>query len=169
MRSSLVVRRPFSRRLADRTAALVVCLGPLVLSASAVVADVCSVPSAAHPTIQAAVDDAACTEIVVVAQATAESVAVTRSLLLRGGSSSTTAILGQVTVTGASTELTLRNLEVDASGCSSIAVEVASGAQVTSQQDLVIVNATEGPCPIFVNGFESGNAFGWSGPYRSPL
>jgi hypothetical protein len=162
MTSLTVFQRSFSLRLERCTAVPVGCLVLLLLGTPNALADVCSVPSAAHPTIQAAVDDASCTEIVVVAQATAESVAVTRSLLLRGGSSSTTAIVGQVTVTGASTEVTLHDLRVDGGGCFAVALDVTDGAQVTSEQDIVIVNATEGPCPIFVNGFESGNAFGWS-------
>ena len=67
-------------------------------------AQVCSVPTLAYPSIQEAVDDAACAEVVLAAQDFAGSVAVSRSLMLRGASSTTTTIFGQVTVTGASTE-----------------------------------------------------------------
>ena len=139
-----------------------ICLLLCAFCASSALADVCVVPSAPHPTVQAAVDDAACTEIVLLAQVIAESVAISRSLLLRGGSSATTAILGQVTVTGNSTEVTLQDLKVDGGGCSPVALDVAGGAQVTSQSDIVVVNTTEGPCPIFANGFESGDTYGWS-------
>ena len=139
-----------------------VCLVLCVLCASSALADVCTVPSAPHPTIQAAVDDAACTEIVLVAQVIAESVTVFRSLVMRGGSSATTTISGQVTVTGDSTEFNLQDLRLDGSGCAPVALDVTDGAQVTSQQDVVVVNTTEGPCPIFANGFESGNTLGWS-------
>ncbi len=138
------------------------CLVLGVFCASSALADVCTVPSAPYPTIQAAVDDTACTEIVLVAQVIAESVAVSRSLLLRGGSSATTTILGQVAVSGVTTEVTLQDLKVDASGCSSVALDVTGGAQVTTQQDVVVVNTTEGPCLIFANGFESGDSHGWS-------
>jgi len=39
----------------------------LVVAASPAVADMCPVPSAPHPTIQDAVEDLACTEVVLVA------------------------------------------------------------------------------------------------------
>ena len=50
------------------------CLALAVLCASTAFADVCSVPSVPHPSIRAAVDDAACTEIVLAARVFAESV-----------------------------------------------------------------------------------------------
>ena len=138
------------------------CLALAVLCASTAFADVCSVPSVPHPVIQAAVDDAACTEIVLAAQVFAESVAVSRSLLLRGDSSATTVIEGRVTVTGDTTEVTLQDLQVDAGGCFSVALDVRGGAQVTSQQDVVVINAAGGECPIFLDGFESGDTTLWS-------
>jgi hypothetical protein len=133
-----------------------------VLCASTAFADVCPVPTVAHPSIQAAVDDAVCTEIVLAAQVFSESVAASRSLALRGDSSATTKIVGQVTVTGAATEVTLQDLQVDAGGCFSVALDVGGGAQVTSQQDVVIVNAAGGECPIFTDGFEVGTTAAWS-------
>jgi len=120
------------------------------------------VPSQPHPTIQAAVNDAACTEIVFAVQVFAESVAASRSLLMMGDTSTTTVIEGQVTVTGEATEVTLQNLQVDGGGCFSVALEVAGGAQVTSQQDVVVINAAGGECPIFLDGFELGNTLAWS-------
>jgi hypothetical protein len=134
----------------------------IVFGVSTAPADVCAVPSAPHPTIQAAVDDVTCTEIVLVAQVIAESVTVSRSLVMRGGSSSATAISGQVTVTGDSTEVALQDLRLDGSGCAPVALDVTGGAQVTTQQDVVVVNTTDGQCPIFANGFESGDSQGWS-------
>jgi hypothetical protein len=138
------------------------CLAVSVLCASTAFSAVCSVPSQPHPTIQAAVNDAACTEIVLAAKVFAESVAISRSLLLRGDSSATTVIEGQVTVTGGSTEVTLRGLQVDGGGCFSEALDVGDGAQVTSQQDVVVINAAGGECPIFLDGFELGNTLAWS-------
>lgn len=138
------------------------CLAVSVLCSSAAFADVCSVPSVPHPTIQGAVNDAACTEIVLAAQVFVESVAVSRSLLLRGDSSTTTVIEGQVTVTGGTTEVTLQNLQVDGGGCVLVALDVGGGAQVTSQQDVVVLNAAGGECPIFLDGFESGGTTAWS-------
>jgi hypothetical protein len=125
-------------------------------------ADVCPVPTVAHPSIQAAVDDAACTEIVLAARGFAESVAVSRNLSLDGDSSTTTIIEGKVTVTGASTEVTFQDLQVDGGGCFPVALDVSGGAQVTSQQDVVVTNAAGGECPIFLDGFESGDCTAWS-------
>ena len=76
---------------------------------------VCTVPSASHPTIQAAVDDAYCTEIVLAAQTFVESVAVARDLTLRGTSNTSTVIEGQVVVEGNTTQVTIQDLLVDAS------------------------------------------------------
>jgi len=121
---------------------------------------------AGHPgtftSIQPAVDDAACTEIVLAAQVFPQSVAVTRSLVLRGDSSSTTVIRGQLTVTGGATEISLQNLQVNGGGCFSVALDVGDGAQVTSQQDLVVLNDAGGGCQIFLDGFESGDTTAWS-------
>jgi len=138
------------------------CLALAVLCASTAFADVCLVPSVPHPTIQVAVDDSACTEIVLAAQVFAESVAVSRSLLLRGDSSATSVIEGQVTVTGGTTEVTLQSLQVDGGGFYSVALDVAGGAEVTSQQDVVVTNAAGGEYPIFADGFESGDLAAWS-------
>lgn len=168
-------RRPPPPPLADRTAKQnrlrmntsssairAVCLALAFLCTSTAFADVCTVPSVPHPGIQAAVDDAVCTEIVLAARAFAESVAVSRSMLLRGNSSATTVIMGQVTVTGDTTVLNLQDLQIDGGGCSSSALEVAGGAQVTSQQDVVVTNAAGGGCPMFSDGFESGDLTRWS-------
>ncbi|MFV2073465.1 MAG: hypothetical protein ACC742_12540 [Thermoanaerobaculales bacterium] len=123
------------------------CLALVFLFAPTAFADVCSVPSAPHPAIQAAVDDAGCTEIVLAARVFAESVTVSRTVLLRVGSSATTVIEGQVTVTGDTTVLSLQDLQVDGGGCSYSALEVAGGAQVTSQQDVVVTNGPEESVP----------------------
>ena len=125
-------------------------------------AKVCTVPTLAYPSIQAAVNDAACTEITLAAQDFAESVAVSRSLVLGGDSSSTTTIVGQVTVTGGTTEVTLQDLKVDGGGCFSVGLDVGGGAQITSGQDVVVVNAAGGQCPIFTDGFELGASVAWS-------
>ena len=154
--------RDESSRKLIQSAIRIGCLALAAFCAPTAFADVCSVPSAPHPSIQAAVDDAACTEIVMAAQVLTESVTVTRSLMLRGDSSTTTVIRGQVTVTGGTTEVTLQNLQVDGGGCVSVALDVGGGAQVTSQQDVVVRNVAGSECPIFLDGFESGNTSVWS-------
>ena len=125
-------------------------------------ADVCPVPTIAHPSIQAAVDDAACTEIVLSAKVFAESVAVARGLELRGDSSATSIIDGKVTVTGASSEVTLQDLRIEGGGCFPVALDVSGGSQVTRGQDIVVVNAAGGECPIFTDGFELGATVAWA-------
>ena len=70
-------------------ASLGVLLAVMVCTGTAA-ADVCTVPSAPHPTLQAAVDDAYCAEIVLAAQTFVESVVVARDLTLRGASSTST-------------------------------------------------------------------------------
>ena len=132
------------------------------ICASTAPAAECPVPTLAHPSIQAAVDDAACTEIVLGGGDFAESVDVLRSLVLGGDSSATTTIMGQVTIIGASAEVTLQDLKVDGGGCFSVGLDVTGGAQITSGQDVVVVNAAGGECPIFTDGFELGAAVAWS-------
>ena len=56
-------------------------------------AAVCTVPSAPHPTIQEAVDDVGCTEIVIAAGTYAESVGIDRSLTVSGASTTGTTIV----------------------------------------------------------------------------
>lgn len=146
-----------------------VALSPLLLCAIATpaAAVVCSVPSANYPTIQAAVDDVACTEIVVAAGTYVESVEIQRSLSLTGDSPGTTVIEGRVSATGAGVELTLDDLKVDAgassvAGCFPIAVDVGGGAALTSN-NLIAVNADGDACLIFRDGFETGTTGAWSG------
>jgi hypothetical protein len=125
-------------------------------------AQVCPVPTLAHASVQAAVDDAACTEIALAAQDYVGSVDVSRSLLLRGASSATTVILGQVAVIGATTEVSLQDIKVDGGGCFTVSLDVSGGAQVTSGPDVVVANAEGGQCPIFIDGFELGVIAAWS-------
>ena len=129
-------------------------------------AGVCSVPSGPYQTIQPAVDDPSCTEIVLAAQIFEESVTVGRDLTLRGASSTTTVIEGRLTAQGGSTELELENLTLDASapgvaGTWNEALNVLGGAKVNGH-DLVVLNAVFDPFPIFADGFESGNTSAWS-------
>ena len=138
-----------------------------LLSSVNAVAAVCNVPSGSHPTIQEAVDDLACTEVVIAAGSFAESVAVERSLVFSGDSSATTTVEGRFVVTGASTNVSLGDLAIDAgaltaAGCYTLALDVSGGAAVTGN-NLVVVNADGDACLLFADGFETGNTGGWSG------
>ena len=140
--------------------AVVIALVVAATGATAVQAAVCSVPSGSYPTIQSAVDDGDCTEIVLAAQVFYESPVIGRDLILRGVSSTTTIIEGQVEVQGGSCEV--RQLKVDASSATlaghyNEALWVHSGAEV-SGSDLVVINASV----LFADGFESGDTSAWS-------
>ena len=156
------MRRLVSESVADGFAISLIFLGVLILHAPNVSAQVCEVPTLAYPSIQAALDDVTCTEVVLAAQTFAETVTVSRSLVLDGASSAATVIVGLVTVTGASTEATLQGLKVEGGGCFPVALDVGDGAQVTSGPDVAITNADGGECPIFIDGFELGAAATWS-------
>jgi hypothetical protein len=152
--------RPFVRSF------LALSLVLLFASAPPAAAAVCTVPAASHPTIQAAVDDLACTEIVVAAGSFVESLEIDRNLDITGDSSTTTVIEGRVTAAVAGVALTLNNLTVNAgassvAGCYPIAVDISSGAALTSS-DLVVINALGDACLIFSNGFETGDTGAWS-------
>lgn len=70
-------------------------------------------------------------------------------------------------VTGASTQVTLRDLQVE-NGCLPDAVRTSSGARLTDA-NLEVARSAALPCPalldlVFRDGFESGNLSAWSGP-----
>jgi len=142
-------------------------LGVLALATPAVDAATCTVPSPAHETIQVAVDDIGCTEIELAAQLFIESVSITRGVVLRGQSSGTTIVQGRLTVTGASTSVGLHTLTIDGSalpvrGCFETALDVTGGGRVAADDDVVVINTGGGSCPIFADGFETGNSSRWS-------
>lgn len=118
----------------------------------------CQVPSAGYATIQAAVDDPSCTEIVLAAQSYAESPVIARALTLSGAGSGATFIAGQVEVTAGAVEL--RELEIRTPpGIAGEGLLAHSGAAV-SGFDLVVVLGTD--VPLFADGFESGDLSAWS-------
>jgi hypothetical protein len=130
-------------------------------------AAVCTVPSAPHPTIQVAVDDVGCNEIVIAAGTYVESVEIDRNLIVSGASTTETTIDGRLTVSGAATAVALNDLTINASapsaaGCFPAALDVTGAAGVTSNA-LVVVDADGDACLIFEDGFETGNTTAWSG------
>jgi len=134
---------------------LVVAISPWIDQAAAAM---CSVPSAGYPTVQAAVDDPSCTEIVLAAQVFDESPVITRDLTLRGAGSGATAIAGHVEVSAAIVEV--RELQIATPpGAATEALWAHSGARV-SGFDLVVVIGRE--MTLFADGFESGDFSAWS-------
>ena len=125
----------------------------------------CPVPTGTHPTIQAAVDDAGCTEIELGSQVYIESVTIDRTLEVSGVSAAVTTIAGRVSVEGPSTVATLSELTVDGSlpavaGCFVEAVDVGGGARMLGS-NIVVVNGDGDACLLFGDGFESGNTSAW--------
>lgn len=137
-----------------------------VLCAASAGADTCTVPSTPYPTIQAAVDDLVCTEVVLAAQTFVGSATIDRDLTLRGASSTSTVVEGRLVVEGSSTEVVVEDLRVDGSapsvaGCFPVALVVRGGARVTSN-DVVVLNGGGEACVIFRDGFESGDTGSWT-------
>ncbi len=116
----------------------------------------CSVPSVPHPTLQAAIDDVACTDIVVAAGTYSEAPVIARDLSVQGGGSGSTFIQGQVQVTAGS--VSLGGLHISAAVDT---LRVHSGARVAAL-DLEVVDGAVG-IPLFADGFESGGTGAWSG------
>jgi len=118
----------------------------------------CQVPSDGYTTIQAAVDDPSCTEIVLAVQVYEESPVVARSLTLSGAGSGATFVAGRVEVTAGAVEV--RELEIRTPpGTEWEGLLVHSGAAVRGF-DLVVVSGRE--CSLFADGFESGDLSAWS-------
>ncbi len=86
-------------------------LGILIATVAAVAfvqpasAATCNVPSAPHPTIQAAVDDIGCAPIVIAAGTYSGSVVIARSVNLTGAGSDQTFVQGQVQVNSGTVHL----------------------------------------------------------------
>jgi len=138
----------------------------LLFGVTAAGAAVCNVPSGSYQTIQEAVDDLTCTQVVVAAGTFVETVAVDRTIEITGASSTATVVEGRIEVSGAGVELVLASLKVDASagvvaGSIGEAVKVSGGAEVTSN-DLVAVNNDGSALLIFADGFETGHTGAWS-------
>jgi hypothetical protein len=112
------------------------------------------------------VDDASCTELELAEHTFAESVTISRDLVIRGASPDGTVIAGQVAVDGATTQVTLEHLTVDASaegvgGTLSVGLQASGGAEVSSN-DVVVRNSLVDLWTLFVDGFESGDTSAWS-------
>ena len=138
----------------------------VMLGASATWAAECQVSSTQHPTLQSAVSDLTCTEIVLASQIFRASVTLSRDLTLSGTSSSATIIEGQVMVEGNTTQVVINDLKVDGSapsvsGCFSEALVAQGGAQISANNVMVLNGGTDG-CVFFGDGFESGDTSAWS-------
>jgi hypothetical protein len=147
--------------LARLVLALLALAGPLH-------ADLCTVPGD-YPTITEAVADTECTEVSVQAGTFTEDVEIQRSLSLHGIDASSTILEGRLqvegsTIEGPGVEVTLADLTVDAAGCFATGLTVSGEAQVQMPSGPVeIIDSGGGSsCPIFQDGFESGDTTAWS-------
>lgn len=132
------------------------CMG---LGAPAVHAgDICTVPGD-RPSIQAAVDDPSCDGIVLADQVYTESVLVHRPVSI-AGPAGVADIAGLVEVRGASTSVYLTDLKI-VNDCQPGVLVTSLGGQATVSS-VELVTSPGGVCPIFVDGFESGNTLAWT-------
>ena len=144
-------------RLSSRSISSVILLVTVVVAFPTLPAEAvtCTVPSAPHPTIQAAIDDVGCTDIVVAAGAFQEAVTIARDVSVQGAGSSQTYVQGGAEVSAGTVSLT--GMHLSAAG---EALDAHSGAEV-SGFDLVVVNGTVEP-PLFADGFEDGTTDAWA-------
>lgn len=130
---------------------------------------VCPVPSVGHPTIGAAVRDPVCTTVQLAAGTYSESVEVARDLAIAGVGSAASLVAGHLLVSGATSDVTLSGLRVDATGtgvagCWPRALEAVGGAEVAAGPDVDVRNTAVGgaDCRLFADGFESAGTLAWS-------
>lgn len=140
-----------------------------VLLAAPALPSNCPVPAAGHPTIGAALRDAACTAIQLAAGSYAENVEVSRDVAIAGSGSALSTLEGAVAVSGSATNLTLAALAVEGvsagvAGCWPSLLVATGGARVVATDDVVVKNSgiANGACRIFNDGFESGGTLAWS-------
>ena len=138
--------------------------GALILTAGSVGAVDCNVPGS-HATVQSAIDDTDCTNVVLADQGYDESLLINRSVAITGPAALAD-INGHVEVQGAGNVVDMTNIQVQ-NGCLPEAFLVTDGGRVDSTR-LEVVWSDGGPCPtastdhIFSDGFESSDTSRWS-------
>jgi len=121
----------------------------------------CWVPSNDYPTIQLAVNDLTCSEIILAEGFHHGEVVIDRSLSMTGDSQDTTAIVGTLTVQGETTEVAFNDfhIEVPEPGLPFNGLVVVGSAKVITSGGTLFVGVTDF---LFVDGFESGDTSRWS-------
>lgn len=129
----------------------------------------CPVPETGHPTIGAAVRDAACTTIQLAAGTFAENIVLAHDVVIEGAGSSLSMVAGAVEVAGAGTDVMLAGLSIDGTsagvaGCWPSLLATTGGAHVAADDDVLVSNSglASGACRLFADGFESGGVLAWS-------
>jgi hypothetical protein len=124
----------------------------------------CVVQSPSYPSVQSAVDNPACTEIILTEGVFAGPVSIGRTLEITGASSDRTRIVGEITVQGGATTVTLTGITIAIGpGLTNDGLVVTDGAEVTPD-DLKIKIIDY----IFFDGFDIGNTTAWSGTIPPP-
>jgi len=124
----------------------------VLLCAGLVLGAQCWVPSDDCPSIQAAVDDVTCTEIILSTGLHPGDVVIGRSLTMTGDSPDTTAVVGTITVEGEYTEATLNDFHITAleQGLPFNGLVVVGDAQVLTSGGTLFVSTTDSlPCSSY--------------------
>jgi hypothetical protein len=91
-----------------------------------------------------------------------------RDLVLHGAGPGATIVVGQLAIAGATSDVTLANFRLDATGvsvggCAEPALTASGGARVTSGAGLEVIDQLPtGVCRLFAEGFEGGSRCAWS-------
>ena len=154
------------RRRAGRSLAAIAIVALVARPAGAAL---CTVPSPSHPTADSAARDLACSTIQLAAGTFAENVAVLRDVAIEGAGAGATVVAGGFEVAGSSTDASVARLTIDGTapgvaGCWASLLIATGGARITADDDVAVANSglANGPCRLFVDGFESAGPFAWS-------
>ena len=144
-------------RQSNRSLNLMIVLAVVMVAAWTphALAATCNVPSAPHPTIQAAIDDIGCDPIIVAAGTYTEAPVIARSLTLMGAGSGQSFIQGQVEVSAGT--VSLKQFNISATG---EALWSHSGGEISGFDLVVVTGIVE--TTLFADGFESGTTGAWS-------
>lgn len=140
----------------------------LSLFPAALPAALCSVPGT-HADLRCAIADLTCTDITLAAGTfTVDLLPIERDLDLHGAGPGQTTIGGQLSISGATSDVSLANVRLDATGasvagCAEAALASSGGARVTSGAGLEVLDPIPtGVCRLFAEGFEGGSRCAWS-------
>jgi len=138
----------------------------LAISAAPARAQVCHVPGGV-PTVQLAVSNPSCAQVVLAAGSYDESVVVSRTLTITGAGTASTELRRPLAVTGAGTTVTAGGFAIDLGGsCHPASLVVQNGARVLVPAGNTLPiradSVPSAPCRLFDDDFESASTQLWS-------
>lgn len=153
--------RRFSFQLAAAVATVT-----FAISAAPARAQLCNVP-AGVPTLQLAVSNPTCAQVVLAAGSYDESVVVSRTLTITGAGTASTELRRPLVVTGTGTAVTAGGFAIDIGGaCYPASLVVKNGARVVVPAGNTLPiradSVPSAPCPLFDDDFESATTQLWS-------